>query len=164
MQHFSQIEQRVFHFSAFHCECTYIVQLHSVHIGKYVVRHTYVYNILYVSHCYCCFSLKYIPTLDHHLNHNEAGSPRFMQDSFILLFPKHCSMLGIFCAVCSFLPRDSRWRLLTEGGEVVQVARNSIADAQGVWGSGNAEGSAVLVSGSVCGAPNTSRAALSQTL
>ena len=51
----------------------------------------------------------------------------FMQDSFILLFPKHCAMLGIFCAACSFLLRDSGWRLLTEGGEVVQVARNSIA-------------------------------------
>ena len=50
-----------------------------------------------------------------------------MQDSFILLFPKHCAMLGIFCAACSFLLRDSGWRLLTEGGEVVQVARNSIA-------------------------------------
>ena len=30
-------------------------------------------------------------------------------------------------------------------------------DAQGVWGSGHAEGSAVLVSGSVRGAPNTSQ-------
>ena len=51
----------------------------------------------------------------------------FTQDSFILLFPKHCSMLGIFCAVCSFLLRDNKWRLLIECGEVVQVARNCIA-------------------------------------
>ena len=51
----------------------------------------------------------------------------FMQDSFILLFPKHCATLGIFCAACSFLLKDSKWRLLTEGGEVVLVARNSIA-------------------------------------
>ena len=53
----------------------------------------------------------------------------FIQDSFILLFPKHCAMLGIFCAACSFLLRDSGWRLLTECGEVVQVAWNSIAFA-----------------------------------
>ena len=51
----------------------------------------------------------------------------FIQDSFILLFSKHCSIMGIFCATCSFLLRDSGWRLLTEGGEMVQVARNSIA-------------------------------------
>ena len=51
----------------------------------------------------------------------------FTQESFILLFPKHCSMLGIFCAACSFLLRESGWRPLTEGGEVVKVARNSIS-------------------------------------
>ena len=46
--------------------------------------------------------------------------------SFIVHFSKKSPMFGVYCCTTSSLMSDAGWRLLTEGGEVVQVARNSI--------------------------------------
>ena len=50
-----------------------------------------------------------------------------VQSSFILHFSKKSPMFGIYCCTISSLMSDAGWKLLTEDGEVVQVARNSIA-------------------------------------
>ena len=49
-----------------------------------------------------------------------------MSSSFILHFSKKSPMFGVYCCTVSSLMSDFGWKLLTEGGEVVQVARNSI--------------------------------------
>ena len=58
-------------------------------------------------------------------------SPRIpdgsVQSSFIVHFSKKSPMFGIYCCTISSLMSDAGWKLLTEDGEVVQVARNSIA-------------------------------------
>ena len=46
--------------------------------------------------------------------------------SFILHFSKKSPMCGLYCCTTSSLMSDAGWKLLTESGEVVQVARNSI--------------------------------------
>ena len=46
--------------------------------------------------------------------------------SFIVHFSKKSPMFGVYCCTISSLMSDAGWRLLTEGGEVAQVARNSI--------------------------------------
>ena len=46
--------------------------------------------------------------------------------SFIVNFSKKSPMFGVYCCTTASLMSDAGWRLLTEGGEVVQVARNSI--------------------------------------
>ena len=46
--------------------------------------------------------------------------------SFILNFSKKSPMCGLYCCTTSSLMSDAGWKLLAEGGEVVQVARNSI--------------------------------------
>ena len=50
-----------------------------------------------------------------------------MSSSFILHFSKKSPMFGVYCCTVSSLTSDFGWKLLTEGGEVVQVARNCIA-------------------------------------
>ena len=52
-----------------------------------------------------------------------------MRSSFILHFSRNCPMFGIYCCTVSSLMSDFRWKLLTKGGEEVQVARNSITFA-----------------------------------
>ena len=47
--------------------------------------------------------------------------------SFILNFSKDSPMFGVYCCTVSSLMSDFGWKLLTEDGEGVQVARNSIA-------------------------------------
>ena len=49
-----------------------------------------------------------------------------VRSSFILHFSKKSPMFGIYCCTVSSLISDAGWNLLTEDGEVVQVARNSI--------------------------------------
>ena len=49
-----------------------------------------------------------------------------VHSSFILYFSKKSPMCGLYCCTTSSLMSDAGWKLLTEGGEVVQVARNSI--------------------------------------
>ena len=49
-----------------------------------------------------------------------------MRSSFILHFSKKSPMFGIYCCTVSSLFSNAGWNLLTEDGEVVQVARNSI--------------------------------------
>jgi hypothetical protein len=49
-----------------------------------------------------------------------------MRSSFILHFSKKSPMFGIYCCTVSSLISNAGWNLLTENGEVVQVARNSI--------------------------------------
>ena len=46
--------------------------------------------------------------------------------SFIVHFSKKSPMFGVYCCTTSSLISDAGWRLLTEDGEVAQVARNSI--------------------------------------
>ena len=46
--------------------------------------------------------------------------------SFIVHFSKKSPMFGVYCCTTSSLMSDAGWRLLTEDGEVAQVARNSI--------------------------------------
>ena len=46
--------------------------------------------------------------------------------SFIVHFSKKSPMFGVYCCTTASLMSDAGWRLLTEDGEVVQVARNSI--------------------------------------
>ena len=48
-----------------------------------------------------------------------------VRSSFILNFSKKCPMFGVYCCTNSSLLSDAGWKLLTEDGEVVQVARNS---------------------------------------
>ena len=48
-----------------------------------------------------------------------------LRSSFILHFSKKSPMFGVYCCTISSLLSDVGWKLLTEGGEVVQVARNS---------------------------------------
>ena len=56
-------------------------------------------------------------------------SPPIAEDSerssFILHFSKRSPMFGVYCCTISSLLSDAGWKLLTEDGEVVQVARNS---------------------------------------
>ena len=57
-----------------------------------------------------------------------------MCSSFILKFSKDCPMFGVYCCTVSSLMSDFGWKLLTEDGEGIQVARNSIAFAMpGDW-------------------------------
>ena len=49
------------------------------------------------------------------------------RSSFILNFSKDSPMFGVYCCTVSSLMSDFGWKLLTEDGEGVQVARNSIA-------------------------------------
>ena len=57
-------------------------------------------------------------------------SPSFaegsVRSSFALHFSKKSPMIGIYCCAVSYLMSEAGWKPLTEGGEVVQVARNSI--------------------------------------
>ena len=46
--------------------------------------------------------------------------------SYILHFSKKSPMFGVYCCTISSLMSESGWKPLTEGGEVVQMARNSI--------------------------------------
>ena len=48
-----------------------------------------------------------------------------VRSSFILHFSKKSPMFGVYCCTISSLMTDAGWKLLTENGEVVQVARNS---------------------------------------
>ena len=48
-----------------------------------------------------------------------------VHSSFILHFSKMSPMFGVYCCTISSLMTDAGWKLLTEDGEVVQVARNS---------------------------------------
>ena len=49
-----------------------------------------------------------------------------VRSSFVLHFSKKSPMLGIYCCTISYLLTKAGWKLLSKGGEVVQVARNSI--------------------------------------
>ena len=49
-----------------------------------------------------------------------------VRSSFVLHFSKRSPMLGIYCCTVSYLLTKAGWRLLTDNGEVVQVARNSV--------------------------------------
>ena len=50
----------------------------------------------------------------------------YSRSSFIFLFSKKSPMCGVYCCTIASLLSDAGWKLLTEGGEVVQVARNSV--------------------------------------
>ena len=50
-----------------------------------------------------------------------------VKSSFVLHFSKKSPMLGIYCCTISYLLTKAGWKLFSKGGEVVQVARNSIA-------------------------------------
>ena len=49
-----------------------------------------------------------------------------VRSSFIIHFSKKSPMLGIYCCTISYLLTKAGWKLLSKGGEVFQVARNSI--------------------------------------
>ena len=49
-----------------------------------------------------------------------------MCSSFVLHFSKKSPIIGIYCCTISYLMSEAGWKLLTQGGEVAQVARNSI--------------------------------------
>ena len=49
-----------------------------------------------------------------------------VHSSFALHFSKNSPMMGIYCCAVSYLMSEAGWKPLTEGGEVVQVARNSV--------------------------------------
>ena len=49
-----------------------------------------------------------------------------IRSSFVLHFSKKSPMLGVYCCTISYLLTKAGWKLLSKGGEVVQVARNSI--------------------------------------
>ena len=49
-----------------------------------------------------------------------------VRSSFVLHFSKKSPMLGIYCCTISYLLTKAGWKLFSKGGEVVQVARNSI--------------------------------------
>ena len=57
---------------------------------------------------------------------SPALSTGIMRSSFVLHFSKKSPMIGIYCCTISYLISEAGWKLLTEGGEVAQVARNSI--------------------------------------
>ena len=46
--------------------------------------------------------------------------------SFIVHFSNKSPMFGVYCCTTASLMSDAGWKLLTEGGEVAQVARNSV--------------------------------------
>ena len=48
-----------------------------------------------------------------------------VRSSFALHFSKKSPIIGIYCCAVSYLMSEAGWKPLTEGGEVVQVARNS---------------------------------------
>ena len=50
----------------------------------------------------------------------------YTQTSFVLHFSKKSPMLGIYCCTISYLLTKAGWKLLSKGGDVVQVARNSM--------------------------------------
>ena len=50
-----------------------------------------------------------------------------VRSSFVLHFSKKSPMLGIYCCTISYLLTKVGWKLLSKGGKVVQVARNSIS-------------------------------------
>ena len=49
-----------------------------------------------------------------------------IQSSFVLHFSKKSPMVGIYCCTISCLLTKCGWKLLHKGGEVVQLARNSV--------------------------------------
>ena len=49
-----------------------------------------------------------------------------VRSSFALHFSKKSPIIGIYCCAVSYLMSEAGWKPLTEGGEVVQVVRNSI--------------------------------------
>ena len=49
-----------------------------------------------------------------------------VRSSFVLHFSKKSPMLGIYCCTISYLLTKAGWKLLSKGGKVAQVARNSI--------------------------------------
>ena len=49
-----------------------------------------------------------------------------VRSSFVLHFSKKSPILGIYCCTISYLLTSAGWKLLHKGGEVVQVARNSV--------------------------------------
>ena len=49
-----------------------------------------------------------------------------VRSSFALHFSKKSPIIGIYSCAVSYLMSEAGWKPLTEGGEVVQVARNSI--------------------------------------
>ena len=53
-------------------------------------------------------------------------SEGYSRSSFIFPFSKKSPMCGVYCCTIASLLSDAGWKLLTEGGEVVEVARNSI--------------------------------------
>ena len=57
---------------------------------------------------------------------SPALSTGIMRSSFVLHFSKKSPMIGIYCCTISYLISEAGWKLLTQGGEVAQVARNSI--------------------------------------
>ena len=57
---------------------------------------------------------------------SPALSTCSMRSSFVLHFSKKSPMIGIYCCTISYLMSEAGWKLLTDGGEVAQVARNSI--------------------------------------
>ena len=57
---------------------------------------------------------------------SPALSTGIMRSSFVLHFSKKSPMIGIYCCTISYLMSEAGWKLLTQGGEVAQVARNSI--------------------------------------
>ena len=57
---------------------------------------------------------------------SPALSTGSMRSSFVLHFSKKSPIIGIYCCTISYLMSEAGWKLLTQGGEVVQVARNSI--------------------------------------
>ena len=50
----------------------------------------------------------------------------YTQTSFVIHFSKKSPILGIYCCTISYLLTKAGWNLLSKGGEVVQVARNSM--------------------------------------
>ena len=57
---------------------------------------------------------------------SPALSTGSMRSSFVLHFSKKSPIIGIYCCTISYLMSEAGWKLLTQGGEVAQVARNSI--------------------------------------
>ena len=57
---------------------------------------------------------------------SPALSEGSVRSSFALHFSKKSPIIGIYCCAVSYLMSEAGWKPLTEGGEVVQVARNSV--------------------------------------
>ena len=57
---------------------------------------------------------------------SPALSTGSMRSSFVLHFSKKSPIIGIYCCTISYLMSEAGWKLLTDGGEVAQVARNSV--------------------------------------